>query len=174
MGFEKSEEELRILTDTYHDEILQTASDMYGLRYVNSEMLWDNSWDDLFYEPCFQMLFFDADDEMVEADQFMICKDIRGFAREPINEDELVRMYGMKKSESENLFNIFIEDFLKSTEIPSPLKVYEIFKYNENIIDIMFDIGYDNRFEDEEKVLIYELTNDIRFIPKEAQDIFIF
>lgn len=174
MGFEKSEEELRILTDTYHDDILKTASDLYGLRYVNSDMLWDSDWDSLVEEPCFQMLFFDADDEIVDTDQFMIAKNLKSFAREPIEEDEFHNMYDIPTDEAEILFNLYIDDFLKSADKATPEQVINILNYNKFVIEIMFGIDYFKDYTNEELLKIYESTQDERFISKEAQDIFIF
>jgi len=174
MSFKKSEEELRILTDAYASEIRNTSSDLPNTKYILSDLWWDNDWNSLFHEPVFQILFQDYDDEMVDVDQFMICRDIKGFSREDDDEDEFVKMYKMKESESAILFDMFIKDFLESAELASPLQIQEALNYNKNIVDIMFEIGYIERFDLEEKLAVFELTDDVRFVNEEAKDMFLF
>jgi len=174
-NFNASEEELRILTDTYHEEIMQSASDPMGMKYANSEVLGDTMWEYLFNEPVLQILFYDVDEDIADTDQFYICKTTKGFATEESNtEDMMVRMYGMSLKESAILFNLYIKDFLDASPVATPLQIQECMSFNKHIIDIMFDIGYDKRLEDAEIMAVYELTADDRFLPSDAKEMFLF
>jgi len=174
-NFNASEEELRILTDTYHEEIMQSASDPMGMKYANSEVLGDSMWEYLFDEPVLQILFYDVEDEIADTDQFYICKDTKGFATEEDNtEDMLVRMYDMSPKETANLFYLFIKDFLDASPVATPLQIKECLDFNKHIIDIMFDIDYIERMEDSAIMETYELINDNRFLPADAKEMFLF
>jgi len=173
LNFNKSEEELRILVDTYHGEIRDTSYNPFEIKYVASEMLWDTSWDSLIYEPVLQVTFHDKDDDIEDTDQFLLCKDIMGFSREDNDENEFVQMYEMNTDEVENLFKLYITDFLNSSELATPIQIQEVYNYNSNIIDIMSSIKYFDRYDFDVLSLVYELTQNPIFLPQEIADLFI-
>jgi len=173
MNFDKSEEELRILTDTYHEEIMQMG-DVQINKYVNSDMLWDSNWDSLRHEPVFQLLYYDADDEINDTDQFMIAYNSKFFSRDGAMVNELNSMYNFSVEETENLFKLYITDFLSSAPLASPLQVWETMEFNKYIIDIMFEVDYFSRMDKEEIKAIFDLTRDTRFLDSEVKDVFVF
>lgn len=100
----------------------------------------------------------------------MICRDIKGFSRE----DDLVTMYEMKESETVILFDMYIKDFLNSVELATVKQLAEANEYNKHIIDIVFGIEYDKKYNDDERMKLYKLLDDDRFLSNESRDLFLF
>ncbi len=174
MSYEKSQERLRILVDDYHEDIVYRMGNS-NIKYVHGEVLTDNTWDSFFSEPCMQLLFYDVNDELIEAYQYMPCRHIRAFSSEDDSDNELLLKFNIPQNEITELFDVVIIDLLNN--LPKTNEEYlivEIKDYNDKILDIMFEINYFNNFDDKLLLDFYEHIHDDRLLPKNVKDIFVF
>lgn len=174
MSYEKSQERLRILVDDYHADIVYKMGNNQ-IKYVHGEILIDNTWDSIFSEPCLQLLFYDIDDELIEAYQYMPCRYIKAFSSEDDSDNELFLKFNIPKNEITELFDMVIIDLL--TNLPKINETYlivEIKDYNDHILELMFEIDYFNNFDNVLVLDFYEHIHDVRFLPTNVKDIFIF